>query len=463
MDKAEKAVDPKIKKLLLSLFVLFIMTNLMVQAFVTASPLIAKSFKITASLSSMQSTITTLAMGVGSVIFGTLSDYIPARKLLLFGVTLISVGSIIGFAFQSFYVSIIIARALQSLGQATISSLVIVIISRYISGKAKVRYFAYYTGCFQVAQSAGVLIGGLITAYVPWQVLLLLPLVAIFFLPIILTCAPNDNGGTKQHVDFMGLSMFAVTIILSILFVNSLTMGYLVGILVLLAIFLFYISKNNKAFITPQFFKQNRSFPRAILITVGIYCGQFAYTFLTTFIVSYGYHQSLSNVSAIFLPAYIASAVAGILGGDKFLKILGQEKTIILGMIMMTAGFLVAGLLINLGSVVLSIGAVLYFVGNTIMYSPLLDTVTGVIPKSEIGRGAGMFDLSINISGSLGVAISGKLISTKAFDGFNFFHANVGLVTFQNIFLVFALIALITIVTYFACQNKFEAAMKANA
>ncbi|WP_225306008.1 hypothetical protein [Lactobacillus mulieris] len=129
----------------------------------------------------------------------------------------------------------------------------------------------------------------------------------------------------------------------------------------------------------------------------------------------------------------------------------------------MTAGFLVAGLLINLGSVVLSIGAVLYFVGNTIMYSPLLDTVTGVIPKSEIGRGAGMFDLSINISGSLGVAISGKLISTKAFDGFNFFHANVGLVTFQNIFLVFALIALITIVTYFACQNKFEAAMKANA
>lgn len=149
MDKVEKAVDPKIKKLLLSLFVLFIMTNLMVQAFVTASPLIAKSFKITASLSSMQSTITTLAMGVGSVIFGTLSDYIPARKLLLFGVTLISVGSIIGFAFQSFYVSIIIARALQSLGQATISSLVIVIISRYISGKAKVRYFAYYTGCFQ--------------------------------------------------------------------------------------------------------------------------------------------------------------------------------------------------------------------------------------------------------------------------------------------------------------------------
>lgn len=141
MDKVEKAVDPKIKKLLLSLFVLFIMTNLMVQAFVTASPLIAKSFKITASLSSMQSTITTLAMGVGSVIFGTLSDYIPARKLLLFGVTLISVGSIIGFAFQSFYVSIIIARALQSLGQATISSLVIVIISRYISGKAKVRYF----------------------------------------------------------------------------------------------------------------------------------------------------------------------------------------------------------------------------------------------------------------------------------------------------------------------------------
>ncbi|MES5136493.1 tetracycline resistance protein [Lactobacillus jensenii] len=43
------------------------------------------------------------------------------------------------------------------------------------------------------------------------------------------------------------------------------------------------------------------------------------------------------------------------------------------------------------------------------MYSPLLDTVTGVIPKSEIGRGAEMFNLLINISGSLGVAISDVL------------------------------------------------------
>lgn len=43
------------------------------------------------------------------------------------------------------------------------------------------------------------------------------------------------------------------------------------------------------------------------------------------------------------------------------------------------------------------------------MYSPLLDTVTGVIPKSEIGRGAEMFDLLINISGSLSVAISDVL------------------------------------------------------
>lgn len=179
-------IHSNVKKLMPSLLILFVLSNLMVQAFVTVSPLIATNFNISASTASIQATITTITLGVCSVIYGTLSDYIPVKKLLIFGISVLSFGSILGFVFQGNYGMIVVARAVQTMGQAAISSLYLVIASRYLEGSTKIKYFAYFTACFQLAQAAGVLVGGIITTYISWQLLLLIPLCSIVFIPIVM-------------------------------------------------------------------------------------------------------------------------------------------------------------------------------------------------------------------------------------------------------------------------------------
>lgn len=157
-----------IKKLLPWMLVLFVLSNLMVQAFVTVSPAMATDFNITVDKVGMIVIMSTLVLGVFSVVYGTLSDYISIKKIIIFGFSMFILGSLIGIFFQKFFIMVLIARVIQTMGQAAINSLYAVMVSKYLEQKDKIKYFAYLTGCFQLAQSLGVLSGGLIATYIKW-------------------------------------------------------------------------------------------------------------------------------------------------------------------------------------------------------------------------------------------------------------------------------------------------------
>lgn len=444
-----------VKKLMPGLLILFVLSNLMVQAFVTVSPLIATNFSISASTASIQATITTITLGVCSVIYGTLSDYIPVKKLLIFGISMLSLGSVWGFVFQGNYGMIVVARATQTMGQAAISSLYLVIASRYLEGNTKIKYFAYFTACFQVAQAAGVLVGGIITTYVPWQVLLLIPLCSMLFIPLVMKYAPVEQQGEKKKVDFIGLILFSGMIVFLTLFVDGLRLPFLLVMIGLTFIFLFYISRNDQAFITPQFFKENKRYIRALTVVISIYLVQFAFSFVSTFVVTDGLKEPLSLVSYILLPAYIAAAIVGGVG-DKITKKIGRENTILLGILLITVGLVLAGLFIGQGTLILGISGIFFFVGFNTLYSPLLDTVTSTLPSNEIGRGIGLNDLSINISGSLGVAVCGKLIASRATDKLNLFSTAANLSTYQNIFFLLSIVSLFALLIFQTSKKKLN-------
>lgn len=442
-----------VKKLMPCLLFLFVLSNLMVQAFVTVSPLIASNFNISASTASIQATITTMTLGIFSVIYGALSDYIPLKKLLLFGISILGLGSIIGFIFQGSYAMIVLARAIQTMGQAGISSLYLVTATRYLEGSTKIKYFAIFTACFQLAQAAGVLVGGIITTYVPWQVLLLIPLSAILFIPMVIKYTPIEEQREKKKVDIVGLSFFSGIIVFLTLFLDGLKIPYLATVIILAILFIVYINKNEEAFITPGFFKRNKKYIRALTIVVSIYLVQFSFSFLYTFIVTAGYKQPLSLVSYILLPAYIMATIVGGIG-DKITNALGKFNTILLGMVMISGGLITAFFLISKGQIALSVAGILFFVGFNVLYSPLIDTVTGTLPPDEIGRGIGLNDLTINITGSLGVAVCGKLITFNGMNKFNLFSISENLVVYQNIFMLLALVSIIAICTFQVTRKK---------
>lgn len=436
-----------IKKLMPCLLILFILANLMVQAFVTVSPAIADEFKISASTVSLVVTISTIMLGVCSVIYGTLSDFIPVRKLLIFGMGMFVLGTVMGLVFQKIFFMIVVARAVQTVGQAAMSSLYLVIASRYSEGKEKIKYFAYFTASFQIAQALGVLAGGLIATYINWKMLFAISLISILFIPVIFRYAPREETGTVKKVDYVGMLLFSAMIVLLTLLFNQFTAGLLIAEILVTVLFMIYITKSSSAFITPIFFKKNKRYTLVISIVFVVYLSQFVFAFLYTFIVKELYGNALDLVSYILLPGYITAAAVGAMSDKTILK-LGLFRTITLGITLIITALLITGVFMGQGKILLSITAIIFFAGHNTLYSSMIDTVAESLPKAEVGRGIGLNDLIINVSSSLGVAIGGKLMVTQGLNNIKFLPLNGQMNLYGNIMIIFAIIAIIGLVLF---------------
>ena len=435
-----------IKRLMPCLLILFILANLMVQAFVTVLPAIALEFDISAGSVSLVVTMSTIILGVCSVIYGTLSDYIPVKKLLLFGIGMFLFGTLIGLIFQNSFVMIVLARAVQTVGQAAMSSLYLVIASRYFEGREKIRYFAYFTASFQIAQALGVLAGGIIAAYIDWKMLFVISLSSLLFIPAIIRYTPSEQRGEEKHVDFAGISLFSVMIIFMTLLLNQFHPLLLAGEVLAVFAFFLYISKNSNAFITPEFFRRNKKFSMVIFVVFMIYLAQFVFAFLYTFIVNEQFH-AMDLVSYILLPGYIGAAIVGG-ASDKIILKLGKRRTVCLGILLIASSLGLTGIFMESGKLFLSFTAVLFFAGYNTLYSPMVDAVTGALPKNEVGRGIGINDLTINISSSMGIAIGSRLMDSGLFHDFNILPLSDTMIKYGNIMILFAFIAFISLLLY---------------
>lgn len=239
------------------------------------------------------------------------------------------------------------------------------------------------------------------------------------------------------------------------LLLNHMTKKLLIAELVAIVLFLFYICKNEKAFITPKFFGENKNYTKAIGTVFMVYLSQFVFAYLYTFIVNDMYNNALDLVSYILLPGYIMAALAGAVG-DKVIQKIGRYKAAVLGISMVCAGLLMAACLMDKGKILLSISAIVFFVGYNTLYSPVLDTVTGTLPENELGRGIGLNDLTINVSSSIGVAVGGKLMVTESVNAIKILPVNLHVNIYANIMLLFAVIALISLLLFRITMKRFS-------
>lgn len=446
--------EKNIRKLLPCLLILFVLTNLMVQAFVTVSPVLAEEFHVSASKVSMIVTLSTVALGVCSVVYGTLSDYIPVKKLLLLGTAVFVSGSAFGLLFQNYFYMVVAARVLQTVGQAAISSLYLVITSRYTKGKEKLKYFAWFTACFQIAQACGALAGGVFATYVNWKALFVISLAAAVFIPVIWKYAPVENEGKLKHVDVPGIGLFSICIVVIMLMLSDFKPVYAVIEILMLAVFCVYISKREDAFVTPAFFRENKKYTKTVILVFALYLSQFVFAFICTFVVNTLYPRSLDLVSYILLPGYIAAAVVG-MNGDKITARLGRYQTISLGAFLIFLGLLSGALFMNKGKIMFSLAGVLFFAGYNTIYSPMLDTVTGALPPAEVGRGIGINDLTINISSSIGVAICSRFMIVDYLQQHGIAPVSENVYIYSNILMILSLAAMISLISFRKSMKVF--------
>ena len=434
------------------LLTLFVFSLIMDNGFKLMSPSIASSLGLSENTVSLQATLPGILIGVGAVVYAALSDSISIRKLMIFAVIVMSIGSLIGFALQGSFPGVLTGRIIQTCGLAAAETLYVIWATKHFEGDEQKKYLGYSTAAFQLSLLLGAVGSGFIATYVGWTAFFLVNLVALLTIPFILKYVPVEDTGTS-HLDVFGLFLVATIATGIVLFMQDFNWWYLLPAVAGIAVFLWHISTHSDALITWDFFA-NKRYTTMLAVVFVIYSVQLGYQFIFPFIIKGVYGWPLSQVALLLVPGYTAAVLVGAFTG-KIAQRLNSKRAIVTAMIMIVLALVFPAMLVGGWVGTFAVSMVLFGSGFALMYAPLLSTAIRDVPKAKGGIAIGFYNLIINMAVPIGIAFSAKLLNLKlsltSFTGQTAEEASYG-----SVLLILAVITVLALLVYLTAIRVLE-------
>lgn len=447
--------EERVKKIMPFILAIYVIAGLEEGAFTILSPTLTEVFQVSASMIALHFSICGVAYAIAAAIYGTVSDFMSIKKIMLFAVVLFVGGALMGIAFQFNFYLFIFARTLTNIGHAGMSAAYVVLVAKYLKGNTKIKYFAIFTACFQLTQAVGVLAGGLIATYLTWWMVFLVSLVMLLFVPALIRYLPQEQSAEKSHLDVAGLVLFAGLVLCVNMYFGNMEVLWIVAAVLFLLAFAAYITKNKSAFVTSEFFK-NRNLIIVLVMEFLLYVVQIPFSFLYSFIVSGIYGQSEAVVSYVMLPAYLIAALVGTMFANRLIKKFGKFRILSFAMCLIFAALVLTGTFLDSSLIVLSVTSVMFSMGYVLMYSPVVDTVFSTLDKEHVGRGQSFNGLMLDVSASIGIVLAGQLMGSQFINGVKVpFIKSEGAGTYSVIMYLMAGVFLIGMLIYHFNKKKF--------
>ncbi|MFC5449836.1 MFS transporter [Paenibacillus aestuarii] len=145
-------------------------------------PFVQAELQTTLTWVNLTVTVYTVSMACMQVVFGSVADRRGRRRALLIGLTLFVIASF-GAAFAKSIYALLIARALQGMGAASVPVVAAAVIGDLFEGKERTKAMGTYQVIMALAPAIGPLIGGIIGGnYGYFGVFLFLALTAVILL-----------------------------------------------------------------------------------------------------------------------------------------------------------------------------------------------------------------------------------------------------------------------------------------
>ncbi len=390
------------------LLALFVFSLIMDNGFKLMSPSIASSLGLSENTVSLQATLPGILIGIGAVVYAALSDSIAIRKLMIFAVIVMAIGSLIGFALQGSFGGVLAGRIIQTCGLAAAETLYVIWITKHFEGDEQKKYLGYSTAAFQLSLLLGAVGSGFIATYIGWTAFFLLNLVALLTIPFIVKNVPAEDTG-HSNLDVFGLFLIAMIATGIVLFMQDFNWWFLLPAVAGIVVFGRHISTNPNALITKSFFT-NKRYTMMLVVVFVVYSVQLGYQFIFPFIIKGVYGWRLSDVALLLVPGYTAAVIVGVLTG-KIAQYLSSKRAIVGAMVMIALALIMPALLVGGWVGTFAISMVLFGSGFALMYAPLLSTAIRDVPKAKGGIAIGFYNLTINMAVPIGIAFPAKLLN----------------------------------------------------
>ncbi|AKS66069.1 MFS transporter [Staphylococcus coagulans] len=398
----------KVKKAVPILLFLFVFSLVIDNSFKLISVAIANDLNISVTTVSWQATLAGLVIGIGAVVYASLSDAVSIRTLFIYGVFLIITGSIIGYIFQHYFPMVLIGRIIQTAGLAAAETLYVIYVAKYLSTEDQKTYLGLSTSSYSLSLVIGTLSGGFIATYLHWTNMFLIALIVVFTLPFLFKYLPKEKNTNKAHLDFIGLILIAAIATTVMLFITHFNWLYMIAALAIIIIFAFYIKNARHPLVDKAFF-QNKRYTSFLFIVFIMYAIQLGYIFTFPFIMEKIYEVKLDTTSLLLLPGYVVAVIVGALSGQ-IAKFLSSKQAIITAISLIALSLILPAFAVG-HHIIIFVCSMIFFAGSfALMYAPLLNEAIKTIDVKVTGVAIGFYNLIINVAVSVGIALAAALI-----------------------------------------------------
>ncbi len=350
---------------------------------------------------------------------GRLGDLYGTRRLFIGGTALFTLASLVcGLAGSQ--ALLVVARAVQGLGGAVVSSIALSIIMNLFTGTAeRAKAMGIYGFVCAGGGSLGVLLGGGLTSALSWHWVFLVNLP--IGVAVMLACAAllaRDGQGESGPLDVAGAVLITAALLFAVYGIVNGPRALLAIAALLLALFLVVESRVRHPLMPLRLFRV-RSIAVGNVVGALWAAAMFAWFFIAALYLQVVLGYDAFRVGLAFLPSNLIMAAFSIGLSAMVVMRFGLRAPIAVGLGLAAAGlalFAVAPVDGNFWIHVLP-GMLLLGIGCGLALNPVMLAVMNDVDPGESGLASGVANTAFMMGGALGLAVLASLAAAEAVDG----------------------------------------------
>ena len=365
-----------------------------------------------------------LTATISGPIYGKLSDLFGRRPILLFAIIVFLVGSALCGQAREMW-QFVAFRSLQGLGAGALFPVALAVIGDLFEPSERGKYQGFFGATFGVSSLVGPAIGGIITDTIgwPWVFYVNLPVGFVVF-AVIWRLLPRTRatGGARPRIDYLGAALLVAALVpILIGLTNKQTadwadpsVGALIAVGLAIAAVLVVVEARVTEPIVPVRLFGVRTFAVAVIAMFVV-----AMSFFTPVVFLPRWFQFVGGASATQSGYQILALIAGLIvaatASGQVVARTGRYKFVVLGAAAMLALglFLLSGLRADTPLPLLYVWMFITGLGVGPMFAVLTLIVQASVAPRQIGTATSSLTLFQQIGGSVGLAITGSIFTSR--------------------------------------------------
>jgi EmrB/QacA subfamily drug resistance transporter len=360
---------------------------------------------------------------VSGPIYGKLSDIFGRRPLFMFGVSVFLIGSILSGLSQNMTMFIAF-RGLQGLGAGALFPIALAIIGDIFAPSERGRYQGFFGAVFGVSTLVGPALGGLITDNFSWHWIFYVnvPIGAVVLYVIWRALPTHHERDADRHIDYLGAVLLAAALVpILIGFTNKQfgewtdpqVGGLIVLGLVLAAVFVFVESRSPEPIVPLNLFRI-RAFSASVAAFFLAIMGFFAAVVFLPRWFQFVEGSSATESGYQILPLLLGLIISAISSGQIIAALRRYKALIVVALVVEALGlFLLTNLRPDTPMPILWLWMAVTGIGVGPTFAAFTLVVQNAVPPRALGAATSSLTLFQQVGGTIGLAITGTILSSK--------------------------------------------------